>query len=285
MTGFGYAEKVTDEFSLMIEIKSYNNRYLELEIKLPPVLSKLEERIRQFFSSRVARGRIELFVRLREFAEAVEVIVNKEAVKAHMKALETILQTAELDEPIHLAHLLRLEGVIKSYSTNNVEKYWEAFEPLLAEAFLKLEQARSIEGKNIEQTIFTLINSFEGELGKIKNQEPVYKDKLTVYVREKFREMLGSEIDESRVLQEIAVLLLKSDIHEEIIRLQSHLKSIREAVGKEAVVGKKLDFLCQELNREVNTIGSKSFVYEINSAVIACKEIIERMRELLRNVE
>ncbi len=285
MTGFGFAEKVTAEWAASVQFKSYNNRYLEIEFNLPPALSKLEERLRRHVSGRVLRGRVDVYVRLRDFAETVEVGVNGEAVKANAAALRRVAELAGLDEPVHLAHLLRLEGIIKSYSVSDVERYWSFLEPLVEEAFTLFDESRRTEGANTEAVVGTLLDGFERELGKIKLQEPAYKEKITAFVRDRFHEVLGNEVAENRVMEEIAVLFLKSDIHEEIARLDSHLSSFRAMYAGEGAVGKKLDFFCQELGREVNTIGAKSYVTEVNTSVIECKEIIERLRELLRNVE
>jgi uncharacterized protein (TIGR00255 family) len=285
MTGFGFAEKVTAEWAASVEIKSYNNRYLEIELNLPPALSKLEVRLRRFVSERALRGRIEVYIRLRDFAETIEVGINKDAVKANMSALRLLLETAGLEEQVHLAHLLRLEGIIKSYAVSDIEKYWSSLEPLVTEAFAQFDQARKTEGENTSLTVRQLLDDFQRELENIKSREPAYKEKITAHVRNRFHEVLGNEVSENRVLEEIAALFLKSDFHEEIIRLESHLKSFRVIYREEGAVGKKLDFFCQELGREINTIGSKSYVAEVNSGVIECKEIIERLRELLRNVE
>lgn len=285
MTGYGFAEKIDENQAITVEIKSYNSRYLEIDMNMPPALGKLEDKIRRILGQKAVRGRVELFVRVKDFSEEVEVIVNKEAVKASMKALNTVMKTAGLDEPVHLAHLLRLEGLIKSCAANQADRYWPLVEPVLMDAVSRFEETRIAEGKNIESSITGLIGDLERELAVIRDSEPAYKEKIDTYVRERFRETLGSEVEEARVLQEIAVLLLKSDIHEEIIRLASHLGAMRKTTSDAQPVGKRFDFLCQELNREINTIGSKSFVYEINNSVILCKEIIERMRELLRNVE
>lgn len=285
MTGYGFAESITQNYAITVELKSYNSRYLEIEMNIPPALGKLEEKVRRTINEKAARGRVELFVRVKDFSESLDVVVNAEAVKAYQKALATIIETAGIQDQIHLAHLMRLDGLMKSFSANQGEKFWPLVEPLLAEALGQFEASRNTEGENIQRIIIGLIADFEKELGQIKTQEPAYKEKIKLHVRERFQEILGNEVDETRVMQEIAVLLLKSDIHEEIIRLESHLSTLRDTISGAQPVGKRFDFLCQELNREVNTIGSKSFVYEINKAVINCKEIIERMRELLRNVE
>ncbi len=285
MTGFGFAEKTTSDWTSTVEIKSYNNRYLEIEMNLPASLSKLEERIRRFLSERLLRGRIEVYIRLRDFSEAIEVVVNHEAVKAHMQALQNVIAAAGIEDQIHLTHLLRLEGILKSSTVTSIEKYWTITEPLLQEAFEQFARSRRTEGENTERTIGGLLDDFERHLASIKVLEPVYKEKITTHVKTRFQEVLGNETAENRVMEEIAALFLKSDFHEEIVRLESHLKSFREIHSGEGAIGKKLDFFCQELGREINNIGSKSYVTEVNTIVIDCKEIIERLRELLRNVE
>jgi uncharacterized protein (TIGR00255 family) len=285
MTGFGFAEKTTAEWSATVEIKSYNNRYLEIEMNLPSSLSKLEERIRRFLSERLLRGRIEVFIRFRDFSEAIEVVVNREAVKAHVKALQDLIDAAGIEDQIHLSHLLRLDGILKSSTVTDIEKYWNITEPLLTEAFTRFSLSRHTEGVNTGTIIGGLLDEFERRLSAIKVLEPVYKEKITTHVKTRFQEVLGNEAAESRVMEEIAALFLKSDFHEEVVRLESHLKSFREIYRAEGAIGKKLDFFCQELGREINTIGSKSYVTEVNTIVIDCKEIIERLRELLRNVE
>lgn len=285
MTGFGFAERTTSEWTSTVEIKSYNNRYLEIEMNLPSSLSKLEERIRRYLAERLLRGRIEVYIRLRDFSESIEVVVNREAVKAHMKALGDLLDAAGIDDQVHLAHLLRLEGILKSSTITDIEKYWAIVEPLLAEAYERFAASRRVEGENTQKTITSLLDDFVSRLADIKLLEPVYKEKITTHVKTRFQEVLGNEPAENRVMEEIAALFLKSDFHEEVVRLESHLKSFREIYRSEGAIGKKLDFFCQELGREINTIGSKSYVTEVNTIVIDCKEIIERLRELLRNVE
>jgi uncharacterized protein (TIGR00255 family) len=285
MTGFGFAERTTSEWTSTVEIKSYNNRYLEIEMNLPSSLSKLEERIRRYLAERLLRGRIEVYIRLRDFSESIEVVVNREAVKAHMKALGDLLDAAGIDDQVHLAHLLRLEGILKSSTITDIEKYWAIVEPLLTEAYERFAASRRVEGENTQKTITSLLDDFVRRLADIKLLEPVYKEKITTHVKTRFQEVLGNEPAENRVMEEIAALFLKSDFHEEVVRLESHLKSFREIYRSEGAIGKKLDFFCQELGREINTIGSKSYVTEVNTIVIDCKEIIERLRELLRNVE
>jgi uncharacterized protein (TIGR00255 family) len=285
MTGFGFAENVTQDWAASVELKSYNNRYLEVEMNLPPSLSRLEERIRRFISERSLRGRVELYIRLRDFSEAIEVVVNREAVGSNMKALGALLAAAGISDEIHLAHLLRLEGILKSYTVTDIEKYWTIIDPLLSEAFGKFDRSRTTEGERTAETVNRLLDDFARQLDDIAKLEPVYKEKITAHVKARFLEVLGSEAAENRVMEEIAALFLKSDFHEEMIRLRSHLKSFSAIAAEEGAIGKKLDFFCQELGREINTIGSKSYVTEVNTIVIDCKEIIERLRELLRNVE
>ncbi|RPJ06907.1 MAG: YicC family protein [Spirochaetaceae bacterium] len=285
MTGFGYAEQVSEELSISVEMKTYNNRYLDLNINLPVSISPLEDRVRKFLTEKVSRGRVDLYVKLKEFAGSAEIIVDEEAVKKQHAALVKIANIAGLDETIHLAHLLRVEGLVKSISVFDPERYWTILHPVLHECTEKLDLSRIAEGKTIEVDIVSLLDQIEEEGKTIAKHIPLYSEKIKTQVRDKFLEVLGNQVDENRVLLEIASLLIKYDINEELSRLSAHVASFRKSITGEALVGRKLDFLCQELNREVNTMGSKSIIVEINNAVVNCKEIIERIREQLRNVE
>lgn len=285
MTGFGYSEQVTDEFSITAEMKSYNNRYLDLNINLPPVLSPLEEQVRKHLSEHISRGRVDVYIKMREFITASEIVVDEDAVKKHMQALQKLADIAGIDEKIHLSHLLRIDGLLKSYSIFDPDKYWNILSPILEDCLSKLDVSRVKEGKTIEKDVLGLIDALNKEVELITREVPKFEEKIKTMVTDKFREILENQVDENRVLQEIASLFIRYDINEELSRLSAHLKSFQDTIHTDTLVGRKLDFLCQELNREVNTIGSKSIVVAINNSVVNCKEVIERIREQLRNVE
>ncbi len=285
MTGYGYEEYQDTSIHITIEIKSYNNRYLDLGLNLPPPLSPLEPRFREYFSSRTQRGRVELCLRMRELEENLSVILDKNTVLSYIKVLEELKALAGLSEPLHLSHLLKMEGILKTDKARDLENYWEIIRPLLEKCFRSFEAVRLQEGKNTETDIMKNIAVIEENLALVERKAASLEDHIKETIRTRFYELLKDGIDENRVLTETAVLLLKYGINEEIVRMKAHLQSFRTIAAEPGGVGKKLDFLAQELNREINTIGSKSSLVEINHAVVSMKDALENIREQLRNIE
>jgi len=182
-------------------------------------------------------------------------------------------------------HLLGLEGVLKTESRKDPETLWAMVFPLLEKVFAEYDRSRCLEGRKTEEDIRRCADDIRERIALIEAKVPEIEVKIREGLREKFHELLGEGIDESRILAETAVLLVKFDINEEVQRLKAHLESLRDAVGREGQHGKRLDFVCQEIGREINTIGSKSVDLEIDQAVIDVKDRLEKMREQLRNVE
>jgi uncharacterized protein (TIGR00255 family) len=285
MTGFGFAEQNHEDYSIAVEIKSYNNRFLDINIILPPYLNQLEERIRQEIGEKVKRGRIELFLKIKFFNEDIQIIIEKKRLQAHVKALQELITLAGLDEELHLSHLLRMEGLLKTYQSYDYEKYWKVIKPVIDKALKSVIQSRSSEGEKLKKDILSMVEKIQTEIQKIERSVPDIEKKIMENVKQKFAEILGDSVDDTRVLSEIALLLIKFDINEEIVRMKTHTENIINSISEEEVVGKKLDFLCQELNREINTVSAKSLLININNSAIIVKESIERIREQLRNVE
>lgn len=285
MTGFGFSEYADEDYNITVEIKSYNNRFLDINIVMPSFLSQLEERIRQEISGRVRRGRVELYVKVKYFNEDMEIVIDKKSLQAHVRALQELKSLAGLRDELHLTHLLRVEGLLKTSRTYDHEKYWRTLKPVLGKALDTLVQSRETEGKKLKQDITHMIKSIHGEVKKIKTLIPDIEKKINDYVKQRFHELLGKEVDDTRILAEIAVLLIKFDINEEVVRMQTHIDNFISSIREQELLGKKLDFICQELNREVNTISAKSLLINMNNSAIIIKELIERIREQLRNVE
>ena len=285
MTGYGYCEEETEKFYLSVEVKSVNNRYLDIQISLPPFLNPLEPRLREFLSSRVRRGRIELYIRLRELEENLKVHLDHSLASEYAEILRQLAAQTGIDEPLRLDHLLRMEGILKSTKSRDLELYWEAIQPHLVRAFEDFSASRQKEGASTKIDILRHIDIIDDALSGVE----VLKDELERYftetVREKFREVVGDQVEESRILTEIAALMVKYSINEELVRLKGHLKSFRTIAESKDAVGKKLDFLAQEIHREINTIGSKSVQYDISNSVVSMKDALENIREQLRNVE
>jgi len=285
MTGFGFSEYRSENIHLSLNLKSYNNRFLDLYVHLPQFLAPLEPRVRDFLSQRIIRGRAELALKVSEFEEDIEVRLDRKSVQVYRRVLEELAAEAGITDRIRLSHLLRIEGIIKLEKTLDIDKYWQMLEPLLGEAYNEFEETRNREGESTCKDIESNLSVIEDQLVLIEQAIPELEQFIKSELRSRFEELLGDAVDETRIYSEMAVMLMKSNVNEEIVRLASHLSNFRFTIVKEGAVGKKLDFICQELNREINTIGSKSQLAVVNEAVITVKDAIEKIREQLRNVE
>jgi uncharacterized protein (TIGR00255 family) len=284
MTGYGYREFQDEELQAVLEIKSYNNRYLDLVINVSNPFSPFEPKLREFFLKRIMRGRVEVYCKIKLLKQDLEIHVDEGNAAAYADALRTVAKTTGLPDELHLSHLLRMEGILSTETTVSIERYWERISDLLSQTFTEYEQSRIREGEATRESLQDLTRDIEGHAKIIEAAAPRLEGYIKETVQERFKELLGDEYDENRVMTEIAALLLKYSINEELVRLQIHLSSFRESIESDGQ-GKKLDFICQEMNREINTIGSKSSIIEINQHVVEIKDGIEKIREQLRNIE
>ena len=285
MTGYGYCEYQDDKIHITLEIKSYNNRYLDVIINLPPFLNPLEQEIRRVITGNSKRGRVEIYLRVRELEEDLELHLDKNAVRTYTASLKELAKTAGIEEPVRLEHLLTFEGLLKSEKKRDIDAYRSKVFPLLEQSLSQWDDSRLKEGRDTEDDIRSNISSIYDALELFEQKAEEMEANIRTNIKTRFDEVLGNQVDEQRMLSETAVLLVKYSINEEITRLKGHLDSFLEAVTSGDAVGKKLDFICQEINREVNTIGSKSFVMEVNHKVVEVKDKLENIREQLRNVE
>ncbi len=310
MTGFGYYEFQDDVSYALIDLKAYNNRYLDIQVSVPPHMSALEPRLREYLSSRINRGRVEIYLKLIT-EEQIDLLVDKESARSFTAVLQQLIDEVGINDQVKLSHLLRMEGIFKPKRKSDVDEYWQAVLPHLEMAFAEFERSRISEGEKIEKDILEQLDRIEAGIRVIDKNREGLKESIVNGLRERFEELLGEGVDENRVYSEAALLLMKFDVNEEVMRLGAHVKEFHDTLkspagagsvradsagagsaaanapeaGPTAGIGKKLDFICQELNREINTIGSKSTQLEIHTTVIAVKEAIERIREQLRNVE
>ncbi|MDR1617783.1 MAG: YicC family protein [Treponema sp.] len=285
MTGYAFREKHGEGVSLSVEIRSWNSRFLEISVALPPWLSGLERRIRDYIASRNGRGKIEISVRLREHNAPVTVSVNRAAAAAYREAINELAAGLELPGEADLSTLLGMEGVLEIERNRDNERYWQEMEEVLKGAVDDLEEEKIREGRYTEADILLYVGKIGEAVKTVASMAPLLEASIKENLRTRFAEVLEARIDENRVLAETAVLLLKYTISEELSRLSSHLAEFRAETARNPGPGKKLDFLCQEINREINTIGSKTPVLEVSRAVVEMKDALENIREQLRNVE
>lgn len=285
MTGYALTEKTIDGAFISVEIKSYNSRYLDIYLNIPFWLNGLEPALRNFFSQRISRGKIEISIKIKDSGKDIQILTNKTVAKAYMTAISEIAEEIGLSGSISLDLLVRQDGVIQTERNIDIEEWEKKLTPILEETFNKYENTRITEGKVLKKDISKNLNTIYEALKIIKKYTPQMEEIFTQTIRAKFKELVGNEINEQRIMQETAAMIVKYTINEEVVRLEAHADALLSALKKKEPVGKKIDFICQELNREINTIGSKNQIMEIGGAVISIKDSIENIREQGRNVE
>jgi uncharacterized protein (TIGR00255 family) len=285
MTGYGYAEASAKSFHMSLEIKSYNNRYLDIYVNVPPALSPLEPGIREYLGERILRGKVEVYLKIKNIEEDINVYVDSSVVGGYTKALKKLVELAGTGEEIRLSHLLHIEGILKTDQSRGAEDYWRELSPLLDKVFAGFEASRMREGEATGKDILNLLARVRENANQTSLYAPEMEKRFSQTIRGRMEELLGDKIDEARIAAEVAMLLVKYSIHEELIRLESHCEAFLCAAAEKGSIGKKLDFICQEMNREINTIGSKNVMAEISRCVVAMKDCLENIREQIRNIE
>lgn len=290
MTGFGRGEFSNEAFDVTLEIKSVNNRYCDIIIKMPKKLNVFEDRIKNRIKSKLSRGRIDVYINLEEKAyDNYEVLPNYEILDKYVNVYKEIQKRYEIKDDLTLSLLTRVQdGIDVSYMERGEEEYWGAIEPALDMALSRIEQMRAQEGLQLKNDIHSKVISIKAALGEIEISAPRIVENYRIKTRERIAsllEELNAEIDEIRLANEIAIYADKTNINEEIVRIHSHLDQIETILSADEPVGRKLDFLVQELNREINTIGSKSPDIDISNLVIGLKSDIEQIREQIQNIE
>lgn len=288
MTGYGKGEYSADGIELTCEIKTVNNRYLDVSIKAPRIFSAYEEVIRATVRKKLTRGHADVFVSLKDKRERPTALTCDLALATSYVAAAKTLKSAfpELVDDVTLSSVLRYPEVLKQEETQSLdEALTTALETALDGALDNLNAMRAVEGEKLKTDMLSRMQTIEGLVQEISLRAPLvateYKDKLTARVKEYLD---GAAIDENRILNEVAVFTDKSNIDEELTRLRSHIGQFR-SICEEGVVGRKLDFLVQEFNREANTTCSKSNDVEITRAGLALKNEIEKIREQVQNLE
>jgi uncharacterized protein (TIGR00255 family) len=289
MTGYGSRDFVYDGRAYAIDLKSYNNRYLEIALSLHPSLSRLERDIRSWLQDRVRRGSVELKIWPKSKAASASYAINESAARAAADALRALAKLTGLRSKPSLSDLLSFEGVLDKDVELDREGIWQSLLVELDRCFDEFDAMRVSEGMRTAKDIEKSLARLKAALALVMSRALAMEEALKAEVLARFKEVLGEEVDEKRALAEAAALLLKSSVNEECARLSSHLESFEAEMRRERQrgegIGKKLDFLCQEINREVNTIGSKSISIEIDQSVVEMKDAVENIREQLRNLE
>ena len=287
MTGFGRASLESNGKNYIIEIKTVNNKYSDITVKSPKRLSFMEDKIRKQIANRITRGKVEVSVSFFDFSnKSKNVVLNKEIAKEYIKQLREIADENNLSENISVVEIAKLPDILNSIDSDNDEEIASEALQCLNMALDSLIEMRKTEGENIKQDLLVRIERVQNLVDKIAENSKGIVEEYVCKLEKRVKEILKTDVvDENRIAQEAVIYADKTSIEEELTRLNSHIVQFKELVNSDGPVGKKLDFMIQEMNRETNTLGSKAGSGEITKAVIDLKVELEDIREQIQNIE
>lgn len=289
MTGFGRGESSSSGYQVTVEIKTLNSRYLDISVRMPQSIQDKEIKLKECVQKNLSRGKVNLNINVdRTKSAGPDIKLNEELVKSYSSILRNLRSTGNIDEPVTVGDLLQFNDIFETRKEDEeeVRVIWECTKIALETALDNLNTMRQNEGRELKEDLSNLVTGISSLLDEVI----VLSDKRAPEIREKLKtriqKMITEEqIDPDRMEMEIALLVDKMDINEEVIRLQSHLKFFLEALEAEEPVGRRLNFLCQEINRELNTIGSKANDSTVAHHIVLGKEKLEQVREQVQNIE
>lgn len=288
MTGYGKHEAIIKGKNILVEIKSVNSRYFEFVSKITRGYSFLEYDIKKFINKKILRGKVDVFVSIQTLEnEDTEVLINHSLAEAYIKALQSLKDEYSLKDDLSVSTISKYSDIftVKS-SKNNEDEILEDVLYVVKISLDKLMSMREKEGENLKADIKLNFEKIERILAIIEEKSPVIISNYEKRLMSRISELVGDyNIDEERVMAEVAIFADKIDINEEIIRLRSHLKQLELMIESDKSVGRKMDFIVQEMNREINTIGSKSPDLDVSHMVVEIKSCIEKIREQVQNIE
>lgn len=289
MTSFGRSSSEEGKKRFFtVEMKSVNSRYLDANIRMPKSLISLEEEIRKMINNSLSRGKVDVFVNLKTYNEGNGVPkVDINLAQGYLQCLKEIEEKLGVKNDISVMQIARLPEVITVVEEEDkIEEIWQEIRPLIEESLNMMISMREAEGNKLKEDILSKITTVEELVSKVEEFADDIPKVFKVKLEERLKELLGNvDIDENRVAMEVCMFADKSTVDEEIIRLRSHINQVRETLKLNEPVGRKLDFIVQEMNRETNTIGSKSSDIKMTNIVIDIKNILEKIREQVQNIE
>lgn len=288
MTGFGRSSLALENMDVLVEMRSVNHRFLEISVRAPHAYSYLEDRLKKQIQQRALRGKIDISVTIQHHgSDGLEVEVNSELAAAYVNALRKANEQLSLEDDLTLTSVMRFSDIFSLRKVQlDEEKMWETILPAVTDAADKFLEMRITEGNKLYEDLKQRLDTLESMLKKVEEHAPEtakrYYDKLYAKICEILAER---ETDEARIMTEAAIFADRIAIDEETVRLGSHIEQFRNLLDSKEPVGRKLDFLVQEMNREVNTMGSKAQDLAVTRLVVDMKSEIEKMREQIQNIE
>lgn len=287
MTGYGKAKSERNERNYQIEIKTVNHRYLDISVKMPRQLSYLEEIIKREISTKVKRGKVDVFVTFENNSlEGREIKINTELASAYIKELKKLAESESISADIQVNDIAKYPDVLNIQNNQDDETIKNEILEVLNNAIDDLISMRRTEGSKIAEDLLSRLQDIQIKVEEISKFSTGLIEEYVVKLEERLKQILnGQEIDQARLAQEVVIYADKCSVEEEVTRLNSHILQFKSLINSEEPIGKKLDFIIQEMNRETNTIGSKANNLDITNRVIDLKTQIENIREQIQNIE
>jgi len=285
MTGYSCKEQYIDNVYVFTEIKSVNSRFLDINVFVPSYLNFLDIKVRDLLKKKLNRGKIDASISIKFTENAYDIKADLNLAKQYVDNLKKIINKFDLKDDLRLFHLTKYDDVINVERKKDYGKYWNIISNSLLYNLNEVNQMRQKEGESIKKDLLSIIKNISTNVNSIDKNIPKMEKDIYNNSKKKINEILNNNIDENRLMNEVAILISRSCINEEIKRLLSHIDQFKSILKEKDTVGKRLDFLCQEMHREINTVGSKATLVDLTGNVISIKNDIEKMREQIRNAE
>lgn len=287
MTGFGRGSYENEGREYLVEVKSVNHKYCDINFRMPKSFSGIENKLRKLIEEYLSRGKIDIFIDFQNFSDAGNNIkFNKELAKAYIKNLKELGKETGINSDISVVDISKMPDIFKKEDNTDEELIYNELSIALNEALKNIVTMKEIEGEKLKIDLEARIEGVFGKINEISNFSSGLVEEYIVKLKSRVKELMDTEtLDENRLLQEIVIFSDKSSIEEELTRLKSHVEQFKRLIKESSPIGKKLDFLIQEMNREINTIGSKANSLQITNLVIEVKTELENIREQIQNIE
>lgn len=288
MTGFGRGESIQDGKEFTVEIKTVNHRYSDIFIKMPRQIGFLEDRVRDIVGKAISRGKVDVYITYYNYSDdSKQVTLDEALAKTYISAVESMRDKFSLKDDISVSLISRFPDVLRVEQAEEDEEYlWSLLKVAVEKALDSLIKMREIEGERLKKVLLDRAVYIDSILEEIAEHAPEIPKEYKIKLEARIKELLDQQpVDENRLAMEVAVFADRCNIDEELVRLTSHVAQLKEALSVDQPVGRRLDFLVQEMNREINTIGSKANDLSITRYVVEVKSEIEKIREQIQNIE
>ncbi len=288
MTGYGRCEHIAESKKIVIDIRSVNHRYSDISVKLPRAYGYLEDKIREYITGEISRGKVEIFVYIENYTSEDKVVtLDHVLAQNYYSVLKELKETYSLRNDISISDLSRFSDIfVTRQQEEDKDKVWEQISVCLKAAVEDFVSMRLREGARLKENLLLRAAAIQSLIQEVETRSPQIVAEYATRLKERMEELLGNfQADEGRLLSEVGILADKVCIDEELVRLKSHFVELEKILSLSEPVGRKLDFLVQEINRETNTIGSKSNDLEVAKLVVEIKSEIEKLREQIQNIE